>query len=86
MHSHYMAKRQTDCRKGLNPCFNGRCTRTHHLEDVEDFYKKVLILVLMEDALAQVQTLLPASSVLQVLILVLMEDALARSNRNSNTS
>ena len=38
--------------KSLNPCFNGRCTRT-----VQDLLKTceklgVLILVLMEDALA----------------------------------
>ena len=39
-----------DC---LNPCFNGRCTRTAE-DGVEKNMHKVLILVLMEDALVRV--------------------------------
>ena len=34
---------------GLNPCFNGRCTRTHLTINIQ--HQSVLILVLMEDAL-----------------------------------
>ena len=37
----------------LNPCFNGRCTRTA-FESVSHGKLKVLILVLMEDALARI--------------------------------
>ena len=36
--------------EGLNPCFNGRCTRTKETSQ-EIAQKFVLILVLMEDAL-----------------------------------
>ena len=36
---------------GLNPCFNGRCTRTSMQILVVVFLVCVLILVLMEDAL-----------------------------------
>ena len=36
----------------LNPCFNGRCTRTMDWEDYSYIIEVVLILVLMEDALA----------------------------------
>ena len=36
---------------GLNPCFNGRCTRTPHVKLYWQDGKSVLILVLMEDAL-----------------------------------
>ena len=35
----------------LNPCFNGRCTRTISLREAACFLFVVLILVLMEDAL-----------------------------------
>ena len=34
----------------LNPCFNGRCTRTVKAQ-VKEQMRQVLILVLMEDAL-----------------------------------
>ena len=37
----------------LNPCFNGRCTRTRGLEAYMVHGGGVLILVLMEDALVQ---------------------------------
>ena len=41
----------------LNPCFNGRCTRTN-LKTVRLKMKtSVLILVLMEDALAQLKSI-----------------------------
>jgi len=61
----------------LNPCFNGRCTRTHNLRTTKYRVCCVLILVLMEDALAQTKDTLITLS-FSVLILVLMEDALAR--------
>ena len=35
----------------LNPCFNGRCTRTIYYDSVFNSSFVVLILVLMEDAL-----------------------------------
>ena len=37
----------------LNPCFNGRCTRTVEFNRMNLQLQAVLILVLMEDALAQ---------------------------------
>ena len=61
----------------LNPCCNGRCTRTH----VEYTYytgAKVLILVVMEDALALNYNTSIKTSLNIVLILVVMEDALAQ--------
>ena len=61
---------------GLNPCFNGRCTRTGWY-NVHRFGSCVLILVLMEDALALRLTQATRPSC-KVLILVLMEDALAQ--------
>ena len=36
----------------LNPCFNGRCTRTSYYLFYKGALASVLILVLMEDALA----------------------------------
>ena len=36
---------------GLNPCFNGRCTRTVTIREFSCSGNTVLILVLMEDAL-----------------------------------
>ena len=60
---------------GLNPCFNGWCTRTQsYLATPEEMYG-VLILVLMDDALVHI-TVIPASTITVVLILVLMDDAL----------
>ena len=38
---------------GLNPCFNGRCTRTSDVNGQKVEKSVVLILVLMEDALVQ---------------------------------
>ena len=37
----------------LNPCFNGRCTRTRRRMRQNLTYPLVLILVLMEDALVR---------------------------------
>ena len=37
----------------LNPCFNGRCTRTSDVNGQKVEKSVVLILVLMEDALVQ---------------------------------
>ena len=61
----------------LNPCFNGRCTRT--LMSFINLFTKytVLILVLMEDALARLFDHTTKITQTKVLILVLMEDALA---------
>ena len=39
--------------KRLNPCFNGRCTRTQGHNGYPSGIYKVLILVLMEDALVR---------------------------------
>ena len=39
----------------LNPCFNGRCTRTEDFFNDSIEVSEVLILVLMEDALARLQ-------------------------------
>ena len=63
--------------KGLNPCFNGRCTRTRSKFYIKSSTFQVLILVLMEDALAQGTVIAPTLLPADVLILVLMEDALA---------
>ena len=53
-------------RTSLNPCFNGRCTRTREYEGLTPPARPVLILVLMEDALAQYEIkkvrLLPSPS------------------------
>ena len=59
----------------LNPCCNGRCTRTHVTKTLRGAYEKVLILVVMEDALALKFSHSKLS--VSVLILVVMEDALA---------
>ena len=61
---------------GLNPCCNGRCTRTIITSREEVSIDIVLILVVMEDALARHYLLLSGSTP-KVLILVVMEDALA---------
>ena len=61
----------------LNPCFNGRCTRTTQEFEWLFTREEVLILVLMEDALVRCwlgQKIWQIS----VLILVLMEDALVQ--------
>ena len=63
---------------GLNPCFNGRCTRTTAKQTAERRFVFVLILVLMEDALVQTTIKKMKKFVVTVLILVLMEDALVR--------
>ena len=63
----------------LNPCFNGRCTRTSGQDYlVMSHNLAVLILVLMEDALVQGKFKRMAAYK-EVLILVLMEDALVLS-------
>ena len=52
MHSYSKKKTiQFDC-TSLNPCFNGRCTRTLTYGKKAQ-YEFVLILVLMEDALVR---------------------------------
>ena len=53
MHSHLEPAVATEGTKtSLNPCFNGRCTRTTGPEEYRYNFSIVLILVLMEDALA----------------------------------
>ena len=59
----------------LNPCFNGRCTSTTTALLPVHSAQRVLILVLMEDALV-LYHLAVIGNREQVLILVLMEDAL----------
>ena len=60
---------------GLNPCFNGRCSRREYVFDEAAENRIVLILVLMEDALGVMSTSFNHDGD-EVLILVLMEDAL----------
>ena len=64
----------------LNPCFNGRCTRTFANGSEIRTLVIVLILVLMEDALAPYKEVGEIIANYLVLILVLMEDALALFN------
>ena len=53
MHSHYNWTGTIGMKIGrLNPCCNGRCTRTYVCKDAEVKNFEVLILVVMEDALA----------------------------------
>ena len=59
---------------GLNPCCNGRWSRTYS-KFTNRSLRNVLILVVMEDGLVQVQLLLSSSKYV-VLILVVMEDGL----------
>ena len=59
----------------LNPCSNGRCSASFKAFNHNNKIDVVLILVLMEDALRDMFTLLFDTAML-VLILVLMEDAL----------
>ena len=79
MHSHPAFSNAT-ARKpiSLNPCFNGRCTRTAGDNATHDLKNRVLILVLMEDALALFCFKSTNRNKRRVLILVLMEDALAQ--------
>ncbi len=64
--------------ESLNPCCNGRCTRTRSsILKKAHILKKVLILVVMEDALAPAYSVLCHTANKDVLILVVMEDALA---------
>ena len=60
----------------LNPCCNGRCTRTSREFTPQEIASVVLILVVMEDALAQA-AIARFGIIIKVLILVVMEDALA---------
>ena len=54
MHSYKRITAIVDFKSGLNPCFNGRCTRTDKKMNTAKILK-VLILVLMEDALVQIK-------------------------------
>ena len=62
MHSHTLKKVLKYGSLSLNPCCNGRCTRTDFQFEVGKEYE-VLILVVMEDALA-LETLLTMSNVI----------------------
>ena len=62
---------------GLNPCCNGRCTRTQGRSLKALRPRQVLILVVMEDALALYAGKWAIKESRPVLILVVMEDALA---------
>ena len=48
---HNTQKSGTQSKSSLNPCFNGRCTRTCVFSPTTEKTGTVLILVLMEDAL-----------------------------------
>ena len=76
MHSHNNWQGKTLVYLGLNPCCNGRCTRTYDDAIVYGDAVLVLILVVMEDALAQGKKVV-ITGIFKVLILVVMEDALA---------
>ena len=65
-----------DC---LNPCSNGRYSRSSHQQDCLRGVDKVLILVLMEDTLGVGIELEGQDRKPGVLILVLMEDTLGAS-------
>ena len=71
-------KRLAELKISLNPCFNGRCTRTITATAANEVEMQVLILVLMEDALVPHVTSYHCEEP-EVLILVLMEDALVLS-------
>ena len=60
----------------LNPCSNGRCSASLFTKALTSKSATVLILVLMEDALREVEREDGTHLFLLVLILVLMEDAL----------
>ena len=60
----------------LNPCFNGRYSRSYAYNQRNYFKKWVLILVLMEDTLGGIKKSSGRRSKNLVLILVLMEDTL----------
>ena len=64
---------------GLNPCCNGRCTRTRVGINYNGYTAYALILVVMEDALAQLHQG-RQERYDYALILVVMEDALALQN------
>ena len=60
MHSHFIQQMSTTTIQAcLNPCFNGRCTRTIERINATTSEEVVLILVLMEDALARRRSWLP---------------------------
>ena len=67
----------------LNPCFNGRCTRTWRNYSQILSRSWVLILVLMEDALVRATDFRHVLEQLMVLILVLMEDALVQKRSST---
>ena len=52
-------KAKTSSISCLNPCCNGRCTRTFTCWKLFDVFQHVLILVVMEDALAQNELIWP---------------------------
>ena len=66
---------------GLNPCFNGRWSRTLREKFEKILLLGVLILVLMEDGLGPWEDLTKWANE-TVLILVLMEDGLGQKNNN----
>ena len=75
MHSYYLVKTHKNILvHRLNPCCNGRCTRTKTEMEFNSFVE-VLILVVMEDALVPIAPKEWLWNIL-VLILVVMEDAL----------
>ena len=83
MHSYHTDVKELDEKGliGLNPCFNGRCTRTVVRGVNVVSLEYVLILVLMEDALVHSPDISSGNIFGKVLILVLMEDALVLPNK-----
>ena len=71
---------QEDVQGSLNPCCNGRCTRTCLADSAGGILDEVLILVVMEDALVPKAACTAIMKAYLVLILVVMEDALVLQN------
>ena len=75
----YLVSAQETRLNCLNPCCNGWCTRTYGIFDHRPWNLGVLILVIMDDALARVRLLACSYWTRRVLILVVMDDTLAHT-------
>ena len=78
----YLALRQVSmgAAASLNPCCNGRWSRTLALRQVSMGAAAVLILVVMEDGLVHGDRFDTQILSIEVLILVVMEDGLVRQS------
>ena len=73
----YLVSAQETRLNCLSPCCNGWCTRIYGIFDHRPWNLGVLILVVMDDALARVRLLACSYWTRRVLILVVMDDVLA---------